>query len=79
MIAPSRSVADVLKQRGVRTPIEVVPTGVEVKMFARGDRRGFRARHQIGDDRLVVSHLGRLAPEKNLDFLARAVAAFLSD
>jgi len=79
VIAPSRSVADVLKQRGVRTPIEVVPTGVEVKMFARGDRRGFRARHQIGDDRLVVSHLGRLAPEKNLDFLARAVAAFLSD
>ena len=30
-------------------------------------------------DALVVGHVGRLAPEKNLDYLARAVGRFLAE
>ena len=77
VIAPSESVAAVLKQRGVLTPLEVVPTGVDAEAFSQGDRTGFRRQLGIPDEAFVVGHLGRLAPEKNLPFLASAVALYL--
>lgn len=77
VFAPSESVASVLRERGVTAPIEVVPTGVHLKRFAGGSGPGFRAALDIPEDSFVVGHLGRLAPEKNLEFLANAVAAFL--
>lgn len=79
IFAPSESVAGVLRERGVDTPITVVPTGVDVPRFARGDSRSFRRACGIADDRFVVGHLGRLAPEKNLGFLAESVALFLRE
>ena len=77
VFAPSQSVAEVLRERGVLTPIAVVATGVDVKAFAQGSGPGFRAAMAIPADAFVVGHLGRLAPEKNLEFLATAVAAYL--
>jgi glycosyltransferase involved in cell wall biosynthesis len=77
VVAPSGSVAEVLRERGVRRPIREIPTGVDVDFFAggRGDR--VRAKHSIPGDALVLGHLGRLAPEKNLRYLAGAAAASL--
>jgi glycosyltransferase involved in cell wall biosynthesis len=40
---------------------------------------GFRAILGIPEDVFLVGHLGRLAPEKNLGFLAGAVARFLAE
>lgn len=77
VIAPSESLARVLKERGVETPIRVVPTGIDPERFADGDGDASRRRHGIPLDSFVVGHVGRLAPEKNLGFLARAVARFL--
>jgi glycosyltransferase involved in cell wall biosynthesis len=77
VIAPSESLADLLHRREVETPLRVVPTGVDTEFFTGGQREDFRRRLGIGDDDLVVGHLGRLAPEKNLPFLARAVARYL--
>jgi len=77
VIAPSESVASVIRRRGVESPIEVIPTGVDLKLFGRGSGPGFRAVLGIPEDAFVIGHLGRLAPEKNMDFLARAVCAFL--
>ena len=78
VIAPSRSLAAVLDDRGVRTPISVIPSGVDCDRFNDGD--GLRARGSCGvpEDAFVVGHVGRLAPEKNLAFLVRAVGAFLA-
>ncbi|HEB78154.1 MAG TPA: glycosyltransferase family 4 protein [Methylothermaceae bacterium] len=77
VFAPSESIAELLRQRGVNTPVEVVPTGVRIEQFTKGDGPGFRHRHEIPHDAFVVGHVGRLAPEKNLTFLAEAVAGFL--
>ena len=77
VFAPSESIATLLRKRGVTAPIEVVSTGVNVERFAQGDGAGFRRIMGIPEDAFVVGHLGRLAPEKNLVFLAEAVAAFL--
>ncbi len=79
VFAPSESVAAVLRRRGVRTPIAVVPTGVDVGRFSEGEGRRLRRNLGIPSDALVVGHVGRLAPEKNLPFLAEAVARFLRE
>jgi glycosyltransferase involved in cell wall biosynthesis len=77
VFAPSESIRDLLLQRGVTTPIAVVPTGVHLERFAQGDGSAFRRQVGIPEEAFVVGHLGRLAPEKNLEFLARAVADFV--
>ena len=77
VFAPSESIARLLRERGVETPIAVVPTGVDTKRFAQGNGSGFRQMLGIPDDAFVVGHLGRLALEKNLVFLAEAVVAFI--
>jgi len=77
VFAPSESVAEILRQRGVETPIEVVPTGVDVERFGSGQGSKVREEFGIPADAFVVGHVGRLAPEKNLLYLAKAVALFL--
>jgi 1,2-diacylglycerol 3-alpha-glucosyltransferase len=75
VIAPSQSVASILRERGVRTPLEILPTGVDIHHFERGDGAGFRRLHRIPARAFVAGYVGRLAPEKNLAFLAEAVSA----
>ncbi len=77
VFAPSESVSHVLYKRGVETHVEVIPTGIDIGMFATGSSAGFRQVMNIPQDAFVVGHLGRLAPEKNLEFLARSLCRFL--
>lgn len=77
VIAPSASIAELLVQREVTAPIEIIPTGVDIRIFAAGDGPSFRKSRGIPSEAFVVGHVGRLAPEKNLDFLAEGVARFL--
>lgn len=77
VFAPSESVRDLLIKRGVTSPVAVVPTGVRVEKFASGDGAALRGRLGIPHKAFVVGHMGRLAPEKNLAFLASAVTGFL--
>jgi glycosyltransferase involved in cell wall biosynthesis len=77
VIAPSESIAELLREEGVETRIEVIPTGIDIAQFAQGDRRAARRRLGIPPRAFVVGHVGRLADEKNLPFLARAVSRFL--
>lgn len=79
VFAPSESIRDLLIERGVVVPISVVPTGVLLENFASGDGRAQRRQMGIPEDAFVVGHMGRLAAEKNLDFLAQAVADFMRD
>ncbi|HYC69800.1 MAG TPA: glycosyltransferase [Opitutaceae bacterium] len=77
VIAPSPSIATLIRRRGVTVPVAVVPTGVDTAAFAGGDGARFRARYGIPPRAFVVGHVGRLAPEKNLGYLADAAARFL--
>ena len=77
VFAPSESIAELIREHGVTAPIAVVPTGVEIDQFADGDGQALRRRCGMASDNLVIGHLGRLAPEKNLAFLCDAVARFL--
>jgi 1,2-diacylglycerol 3-alpha-glucosyltransferase len=77
VIAPSESLARMIRKRGVTTPIAVIPTGIDVQAFASADGSRFRKRLDIPADSIVIGHVGRLALEKNLGFLAEGVALFL--
>jgi glycosyltransferase involved in cell wall biosynthesis len=77
VIAPSESIAELLAARGVTTPIRVVPTGIDTRALASGNRTRGREQWNIPQDAVLVGHLGRIAPEKNLSFLAESVAKTL--
>lgn len=77
VIAPSESVREIIRRQGVKTPVDVVPTGVEVENFARGEREKMRDSLGIPRSAKVLGYVGRLAPEKNLEFLARMAASFM--
>jgi len=71
LVVPSRAMLSVLEGYGVTAPTAVIPTGVELNQFGHGDGGRFRRRHGIPEDRAVLVHVGRLAFEKNIDFLLR--------
>lgn len=77
VIVPSRSVGKILKSRGVTSSITEIPTGIDPAEFRGGDGRAFRKQWNIPADAPVAGYVGRLAPEKNLDFLADAMAMVL--
>ena len=77
VFAPSESVAEELRRRGVTRPIEVVPTGIDYHRFAGGDGSALRKDAGVAGDDFVVGFISRVAPEKNMDFLCRAVGDFL--
>jgi glycosyltransferase involved in cell wall biosynthesis len=77
VFAPSESIVSLIKERGVQAPIAVIPTGVDLERFGRGMGSRFRTTMGIPEDAFIVGHVGRLAPEKNLKFLAEVLAVFL--
>jgi len=79
VIAPSESIATLLLGRGVGTPVRTIPTGIDTGTFAGGVGSGFRKRANIRKETVVIGHVGRLAAEKNLHFLADAVVPVLHE
>jgi 1,2-diacylglycerol 3-alpha-glucosyltransferase len=77
VIAPSEGIRHMLREAGVSRPIEVLPTGVDCERFVGGDGVAARRRLGIPENAFVIGHVGRLAPEKNCQFLAQATGEFL--
>ena len=73
LIVPSSAMRDKLAEYGVRAPMHVIPTGIPMADLSGGDGAAFRARHGIGTDRPMLLFVGRVAHEKNIDFLLRAL------
>ncbi|HEY6893629.1 MAG TPA: glycosyltransferase, partial [Rhodanobacteraceae bacterium] len=69
LIVPTNEMAAVLKGYGVATPATVVPTGIRLEEFARGDAKRFRAAHGFAANAPLLLTVSRLAIEKNIDFL----------
>jgi len=74
VLAPSEFVARRLRAQGVRRPIEVLPTGIDMDRFRPGSRAAARKALGLAATDRVLLYVGRLDREKNLDFLLDAVA-----
>jgi len=73
VVAPSAQLAEVLTTYGVTRPLRTIPTGLDLREFEGGDGAAFRAHHGIAADRPVMLLVGRVAHEKNIDFLLRVL------
>ncbi len=79
VVAPSQSIAQILRERGVYSKIQVIPTGINLDFFASGQAESVRQELGLRPETKIIGHVGRLAPEKNLDFLARAVSTAMQE
>lgn len=79
MVVPSHAMLRVLRGYGVTTPIEVIPTGIPIDRFAPGDRAAFREKFGIAQGRPVLLFVGRVAHEKNIEFLLNVVERVRKD
>ncbi|MEW6648091.1 MAG: glycosyltransferase [Pseudomonadota bacterium] len=71
VVVPSTAMLEVLRGYGVRSAARIIPTGIELAEFRHGDGSAFRRRHDIPAARPVLTFVGRVAFEKNIDFLLR--------
>lgn len=69
VVVPSKPMLDVLRRYGVTNRVEIIPTGMQMEQFKGGDGPRFRAKHGIPPGRPTLVHVGRIAHEKNIDFL----------
>ena len=78
VVVPSQPMADVLHQYGVMTAHTILPTGVDIKINKQNEGHFFRKQHGITSKQPVLVHIGRVAFEKNIDFLLLVVASLVN-
>ncbi|WP_294301292.1 glycosyltransferase family 1 protein [uncultured Sphingomonas sp.] len=71
VVVPSPSIAEILRDWGVETPIGIWSRGIDHDRF-RPDRRDLAWRRELGvaDSDMAIGFLGRLVKEKGLDIFA---------
>jgi len=74
VVVPSTAMHETLRRYGVGGRIEIIPTGMELGEFTGCDGQRFRARHGIHPQRPTLVHVGRVAHEKNIEFLLHVTA-----
>jgi len=79
MVVPSHPMLQILKNYGITTHSEVIPTGIEPASFILGDRAAFRKNYNIPQDRPVLLFVGRVAHEKNIGFLLKVLDQVRND
>ncbi|KRA84192.1 glycosyltransferase family 4 protein [Altererythrobacter sp. Root672] len=79
LVAPSESMAEVLREQGMSSDIEIWSRGVDRDIFDPS-RRDLEWRRSLGieDDDVVVGFLGRVVMEKGLDVFADTVSRLRS-
>ncbi|MFB6163848.1 MAG: glycosyltransferase [Haloarculaceae archaeon] len=71
VVVPSEPARHHLREIGVRTPVEVVPNGVDIDAFAPVEGDAFRRQYDLGDGPLV-GYTGRHGFEKGLELILDA-------
>ena len=79
VVVPSRAMEEALRDYGVDNRMEKIPTGLRPEDFEHGDGAAFRQKHGISPERPTLVHIGRVAFEKNIDFLLRVVKRVTKD
>lgn len=66
VIAPSDRVLDKLTEYGVKCQMRIIPTGIDVGMYAKTVDDNIRAKYGIAQDAPLMLSISRLAYEKNI-------------
>ncbi len=76
IVAPAYGIEKKLESYGIRTPITIVPNGIDVQRFEtkvkEGSKEKLRNKYNIKLSNKILIFTGRIAEEKNLSFLLKA-------
>jgi 1,2-diacylglycerol 3-alpha-glucosyltransferase len=72
VISPSQGMEKILRQLGVRSAVKVIPNGVDLQVFRAAVQPYPRQLLNLRDEDTLLVYAGRVAHEKNLQFLLRA-------
>ena len=73
IVVPSPKFHRLLLEQKVKRPIHVIPNGIDLSNFKTSKNPGsFRSRLGVGPDAPILLSVGRVDPEKRLDFLIDA-------
>ncbi len=75
IVVPSEPMRALLLEYGVTTRAQVIPTGLPADRYVQGDGARFRAQFGIPTDRPLLLYVGRVAHEKNIEFLLHSFVA----
>jgi glycosyltransferase involved in cell wall biosynthesis len=73
VISPSRPIHSLLQKWGVETPIEVIPTGIDLQTITPDTKFNIREEYGIVGKTPILLYAGRIGPEKNLPWLISAL------
>jgi glycosyltransferase involved in cell wall biosynthesis len=75
ILVPSTAMAAVLKDYRVRRPMHILPTGIQLEKLCCDPAHAvaFRQRLGIDENRPCLVHVGRIAHEKNIEFLIQVI------
>ena len=74
VIAPSKRVNNLLKKYKIKTPIKIIPTGVQIdNYFDKEKVESIKKKLKLNNKQKIILSLGRLAYEKNIDQLIDAM------
>jgi glycosyltransferase involved in cell wall biosynthesis len=72
VIAPGKSIKDLILEYGVRKPAYIIPSGIDIDKFKKtGDEEKIREKYNIKNDAILLLTVCRLSEEKNLTFLLK--------
>lgn len=75
VLAPTQTTADYLEPFDLQTTMEVVPTGLPAEAFQeKPQATDIRKKYLPADKRYLFCTVSRMAKEKNIDFMLRALA-----
>ncbi|MCK5085125.1 glycosyltransferase family 4 protein [Candidatus Parcubacteria bacterium] len=76
VISPSTAIKKLLEDHGIKAPVKIIPSGINIDNFANdtGKKKKIREKYQIKQDEIVLITACRLTKEKNLEFLVNSFA-----
>lgn len=82
VIAPSQKVYNVLRDYGVKRDIQIIPTGIDLEPFKKTNFKTeqlntLRTSYHLKPETPVILSLGRLAKEKSIDVIIKAMPSLL--
>jgi len=79
IVAPSQPMLDVLRTYGIKTRAAVIATGLQASSFKEANGDAFREKYGIALQRPMLLYVGRVAHEKNIDFLVRVTQLLVKE
>lgn len=77
VIAPTERIRKELTKYGVKRPIDVIPTGIDVDLFESEPTFDIRRKLDIPRNSKILLFVGRLAKEKNVGFILQCTKKLL--